>query len=233
MWTENNPTLTIGFYEGAGDVYTDAYDQRFTAEDVGTTKQVDFILGNGIYSVFDPEQGKVVDGSIDKSTVTVKVVKAESDTTISDSYSQGTDKAEIVVDEEAISDFVPLDEEDKKAIIDGSGLDVGLSISKIEGTASSEAVAAIAGSISPGTTTDYVNVDMEYKIKGNNGNGAAKKITETNEPVVISVPLNDSLKNKKNYYVYRHHKGEDGNNKVEKLEAWIDPETGNLCLVTD
>lgn len=233
LWIDD-AELYIGFFEGQDEVYTDAYDTRFTSEDIGTTKTVRFELGTD--HVFNYETGKFETGNILASDVVVHVVKAESNTNIADTYSEGEQKAEIIIQKEAISDFVPMTDEEIQTIIDGGVLDVDMSISKIDNTEDadvSEAVSNIEAEIEKvisDSQIDYIELDIDYKIKSNNGHayGASKKITETNEPIVISVPMNESMKEKKNYYVYRYHDG-----KVEKLPAWIDEETGNLCFETD
>lgn len=233
LW-QDGAKLYIGFYDGEDTVYSDAYDTRFTNKDIGKNKTVTF--EQTYLRVYDATANEVKTVASMTSDVDVHVVKAVSNTKIEDTYSEGTEKASIVVEKEAISDFVPMNEDETKQIIDGGTLDVDMSISKVDPEKESGAAAAIEdidkklNKNASGHAVDYVNVDLDYKIKANNGNayGAPKKITETNEPIIISVPLNSSMKDKKNYYVYRHHDG-----KVEKLEAWIDEDTGNLCFETD
>ena len=233
LWQEG-AQLYIGFYDGEDTVYSDAYDTRFTKTDIGKKETVTF--EQTYLRVYDATANEVKTVASMTSDVDVHVVKAESNTKIEDTYSEGTEKASIVVEKEAISDFVPMNEDETKQIIDGGTLDVDMSISKVDPEKESGAAAAIEdidkklNKNASGHAVDYVNVDLDYKIKANNGNayGASKKITETNEPIIISVPLNSLMKDKKNYYVYRHHDG-----KVEKLEAWIDEGTGNLCFETD
>lgn len=233
LWTDD-AKLYIGFFEGQDDVYTDAYDTRFTNKDIGKTEKVTFELGAD--NEYNKETGKFEPGHLLTSDVEVHVVKAESNTNIKDTYSKGNQKSQIIVDEEAISDFVPMNDKEKQTIIDGGTLDVDMSISKVDNTQASSVKTAVNSidtevkKLSSNNQVDYIDLDIDYKIKSNDGNayGASKNITETNEPIVISVPMNDAMKGKTNYYVYRYHDG-----KVEKLPAWIDKKTGNLCFETD
>ena len=165
--------------------------------------------------------------------VTVHIVKAESNTKINDTYSEGGKSASIDVEKEAISDLVPMTNDEKEALIDGASLDLELKVSGVENSADADVVKAqqdIKSVLGSNKKADFFNAFLNYTLKKSDGTAVAdnKMITEAEEEMVLSFPLKEALQGKKNYVVYRYHDG-----KAEKLNAWIDETTGNLCFETD
>ena len=165
--------------------------------------------------------------------VTVHVVKAESNTKTNDTYSEGGKSASIDIEKEAISDLVPMTNVEKEALIDGASLDLELKVSGVENSADADVVKAqqdIKSVLGSNKKADFFNAFLNYTLKKSDGTAVAdnKMITEAEEEMVLSFPLKEALQGKKNYVVYRYHDG-----KAEKLNAWIDETTGNLCFETD
>lgn len=230
LWTEN-ANLYIGFYDGVDSVNTYVDKEKFTYANIGLTQPVTYAS----YSTgYDPAKNRIGEEQTnDDNQVTVHVVKAESNTNIQDTYSEGGQTAAIDVDKEAISDFVPMDDNEKKALIDGASLDLNLEVSGVDVSSDATVVKAqndIRAALESGKQADFFNAVLNYTLKKKDGTTIAdnKSLTEMKEDMVLSFPLKAALKGRKNYVVYRYHNG-----KVEKLHAWIDKVTGNLCFETD
>ncbi len=230
LWTEN-ANLYIGFYDGVDSVNTYVDEQRFTNEKIGTSTKVTYPS----YSVgYDPAKNRIGDEQANAdNNVTVHVVKAESNTNIQDTYSEDGKTASIDVDKEAISDLVPMEESEKEALIDGASLDLNLEVSGVDASSDANVIKAendIKAALGNGKKADFFNALLNYTLKKADGTKIAdnKPLTEMEDDMVLSFPLKTALQGKKNYVVYRYHDG-----KVEKLNAWIDEETGNLCFETD
>ena len=140
LWTPN-AELYVGYYEGVDSVSTYVDSRTYTVSDIGKTDTVSYEWRNPHY---DPTLGHC-DETEEPTSVTVHVVKAESNTNITATYSEGSKKAEIVIDKEAISDLIPwTDEGEKKTLIDGGSLDLDMSIDKVDTeTADSSVVSAV------------------------------------------------------------------------------------------
>lgn len=231
LWT-SGAQLYVGYYEGVDSVSTYVYDQTYTAENIGNTYPVSYKWRNPHYNT---AKG-YCEETEETASVTVHVVKAESNTNITDTYSEGDKKAQIVVDKEAISDLIPLDnEQEKKTLIDGGSLDLDMSIDKVDTETAGEEVTGAVDQIkknqgnNKNKQTDFVDINLKYVIKDISASGVDKKaLKETETEMIVSLPLKDSMKNKKKYVVYRYHEG-----NVDILYAWIDEDTGNLCFETD
>ena len=122
---------------------------------------------------------------------------------------------------------------EKEALIDGASLDLELKVSGVENSADADVVKAqqdIKSVLGSNKKADFFNAFLNYTLKKSDGTAVAdnKMITEAEEEMVLSFPLKEALQGKKNYVVYRYHDG-----KAEKLNAWIDKTTGNLCFETD
>lgn len=237
LWT-NDANLYIGFYDGVDSVSTyigkdDAGRDiaSFSPKDIGNTQKVTYSCRSVEY---DPSLKRNGDEKTNKDNhVTVHVVKAESNTKINDTYSEGGKTAAIDVEKEAISDLVPMTKAEKEALIDGASLDLELKISGVENSADADVVKAqqdIKSVLGSNKKADFFNAFLNYTLKKSDGTAVAdnKMITEAEEEMVLSFPLKEALQGKKNYVVYRYHDG-----KAEKLNAWIDKTTGNLCFETD
>ncbi|MCI7087694.1 MAG: Ig-like domain-containing protein [Lachnobacterium sp.] len=237
LWT-NNANLYIGFYDGVDSVstYIGKDDEgrdiaSFSPKDIGETKNVKYSCRSVEY---DPSLNRNGDEKTNEDNhVTVHVVKAESNTKINDTYSEGGKSASIDVEKEAISDLVPMTKAEKEALIDGASLDLELKVSGVENSADADVVKAqqdIKSVLGLNKKADFFNAFLNYTLKKSDGTAVAdnKMITEAEEEMVLSFPLKEALQGKKNYVVYRYHDG-----KAEKLNAWIDKTTGNLCFETD
>lgn len=237
LWT-NNANLYIGFYDGVDSVstYIGKDDEgrdiaSFSPKDIGETKNVKYSCRSVEY---DPSLNRNGDEKTNEDNhVTVHVVKAESNTKINDTYSEGGKTAAIDVEKEAISDLVPMTKAEKEALIDGASLDLELKVSGVENSADADVVKAqqdIKSVLGSNKKADFFNAFLNYTLKKSDGTAVAdnKMITEAEEEMVLSFPLKEALQGKKNYVVYRYHDG-----KAEKLNAWIDKTTGNLCFETD
>jgi hypothetical protein len=237
LWT-NNAHLYIGFYDGVDSVSTyigkdDAGRDiaSFSPKDIGKTQKVTYSCRSVEY---DPSLKRNGDEKTNEDNhVTVHVVKAESNTKINDTYSEGGKTAAIDVEKEAISDLVPMTKAEKEALIDGASLDLELKVSGVENSADADVVKAqqdIKSVLGSNKKADFFNAFLNYTLKKSDGTAVAdnKMITEAEEEMVLSFPLKEALQGKKNYVVYRYHDG-----KAEKLNAWIDETTGNLCFETD
>lgn len=238
LWTEN-ANLYMGFYDGADDIHTYVGSSNrenetiteFTPEKIGTTETVTY---SDNYSVeYDPDLGRVGEERNNETSVNVHVLQAESNTKINDTYSEGGKSASIDVEKEAISDLVPMTNDEKEALIDGASLDLELKVSGVENSADADVVKAqqdIKSVLGSNKKADFFNAFLNYTLKKSDGTAVAdnKMITEAEEEMVLSFPLKEALQGKKNYAVYRYHDG-----KAEKLNAWIDKTTGNLCFETD
>ena len=237
LWT-NDANLYIGFYDGVDSVctYIGKDDEgrdiaSFSPKDIGKTQKV-------TYSCRSVEYDHSLNRNGDEKTnednhVTVHIVKAESNTKINDTYSEGGKTAAIDVEKEAISDLVPMTKAEKEALIDGASLDLELKVSGVENSADADVVKAqqdIKSVLGLNKKADFFNAFLNYTLKKSDGTAVAdnKMITEAEEEMVLSFPLKEALQGKKNYVVYRYHDG-----KAEKLNAWIDKTTGNLCFETD
>ena len=237
LWT-NDANLYIGFYDGVDSVstYIGKDDEgrdiaSFSPKDIGTTKNVKYSCRSVEY---DPSLKRNGDEKTNEDNhVTVHIVKAESNTKINDTYSEGGKTAAIDVEKEAISDLVPMTKAEKEALIDGASLDLELKVSGVENSADADVVKAqqdIKSVLGLNKKADFFNAFLNYTLKKSDGTAVAdnKMITEAEEEMVLSFPLKEALQGKKNYVVYRYHDG-----KAEKLNAWIDKTTGNLCFETD
>lgn len=237
LWT-NNADLYIGFYDGVVSVstYIGKNDEgrdiaSFSPNDIGKTQKVTYSCRSVEY---DPSLKRNGDEKTNEDNhVTVHVVKAESNTKINDTYSEGGKTAAIDVEKEAISDLVPMTKDEKEALIDGASLDLELKVSSVENSADADVVKAqqdIKSVLGLNKKADFFNAFLNYTLKKSDGTAVAdnKMITEAEEEMVLSFPLKEALQGKKNYVVYRYHDG-----KAEKLNAWIDKTTGNLCFETD
>lgn len=237
LWT-NDAHLYIGFYDGVDSVstYIGKDDEgrdiaSFSPKDIGKTKKVTYSCRSVEY---DPSLKRNGDEKTNEDNhVTVHIVKAESNTKISDTYSEGGKSASIDVEKEAISDLVPMTNDEKEALIDGASLDLELKVSGVENSADADVVKAqqdIKSVLGSNKKADFFNAFLNYTLKKSDGTAVAdnKMITEAEEEMVLSFPLKEALQGKKNYVVYRYHDG-----KAEKLNAWIDKTTGNLCFETD
>lgn len=237
LWT-NNAHLYIGFYDGVDSVstYIGKDDEgrdiaSFSPKDIGETKNVKYSCRSVEY---DPSLKRNGDEKTNEGNhVTVHIVKAESNTKINDTYSEGGKTAAIDVEKEAISDLVPMTKAEKEALIDGASLDLELKVSGVENSADADVVKAqqdIKSVLGSNKKADFFNAFLNYTLKKSDGTAVAdnKMITEAEEEMVLSFPLKEALQGKKNYAVYRYHDG-----KAEKLNAWIDKTTGNLCFETD
>lgn len=237
LWT-NNAHLYIGFYDGVDSVstYIGKDDEgrdiaSFSPKDIGETKNVKYSCRSVEY---DPSLKRNGDEKTNEDNhVTVHIVKAESNTKINDTYSEGGKSASIDVEKEAISDLVPMTNDEKEALIDGASLDLELKVSGVENSADADVVKAqqdIKSVLGSNKKADFFNAFLNYTLKKSDGTAVAdnKMITEAEEEMVLSFPLKEALQGKKNYAVYRYHDG-----KAEKLNAWIDKTTGNLCFETD
>lgn len=237
LWT-NNANLYIGFYDGVDSVstYIGKDDEgrdiaSFSPKDIGENKKVTYSCRSVEYNPLLKRNG---DEKTNKDNhVTVHVVKAESNTKINDTYSEGGKTAAIDVEKEAISDLVPMTKAEKEALIDGASLDLELKVSGVENSADADVVKAqqdIKSVLGSNKKADFFNAFLNYTLKKSDGTAVAdnKMITEAEEEMVLSFPLKEALQGKKNYVVYRYHDG-----KAEKLNAWIDKTTGNLCFETD
>lgn len=237
LWT-NNANLYIGFYDGVDSVSTyigkdDAGRDiaSFSPKDIGKEQKVTYSCRSVEY---DPSLKRNGDEQTNKDNhVTVHIVKAESNTKINDTYSEGGKTASIDIEKEAISDLVPMTNAEKEALIDGASLDLELKVSGVENSADADVVKAqqdIKSVLGSNQKADFFNAFLNYTLKKSDGTAVAdnKMITEAEEEMVLSFPLKEALQGKKNYVVYRYHDG-----KAEKLNAWIDKTTGNLCFETD
>ena len=237
LWT-NDAHLYIGFYDGVDSVstYIGKDDEgrdiaSFSPKDIGKTKKVTYSCRSVEY---DPSLKRNGDEKTNEDNhVTVHIVKAESNTKIKDTYSEGGKSASIDVEKEAISDLVPMTNDEKEALIDGASLDLELKVSGVENSADADVVKAqqdIKSVLGSNKKADFFNAFLNYTLKKSDGTAVAdnKMITEAEEEMVLSFPLKEALQGKKNYAVYRYHDG-----KAEKLNAWIDKTTGNLCFETD
>lgn len=237
LWT-NDAHLYIGFYDGVDSVstYIGKDDEgrdiaSFSPKDIGKTKKVTYSCRSVGY---DPSLKRNGDEKTNEDNhVTVHIVKAESNTKINDTYSEGGKSASIDVEKEAISDLVPMTNDEKEALIDGASLDLELKVSGVENSADADVVKAqqdIKSVLGSNKKADFFNAFLNYTLKKSDGTAVAdnKMITEAEEEMVLSFPLKEALQGKKNYAVYRYHDG-----KAEKLNAWIDKTTGNLCFETD
>ena len=237
LWT-NNANLYIGFYDGVDSVstYIGKDDEgrniaSFSPKDIGETKNVKYSCRSVEY---DPSLNRNGDEKTNEDNhVTVHVVKAESNTKINDTYSEGGKSASIDVEKEAISDLVPMTKAEKEALIDGASLDLELKVSGVENSADADVVKAqqdIKSVLGSNKKADFFNAFLNYTLKKSDGTSVTDNmmITEAEEEMVLSFPLKEALQGKKNYVVYRYHDG-----KAEKLNAWIDKTTGNLCFETD
>lgn len=237
LWT-NDANLYIGFYDGVDSVSTyigkdDAGRDiaSFSPKDIGKTQKVTYSCRSVEY---DPSLKRNGDEQTNKDNhVTVHIVKAESNTKINDTYSEGGKTASIDIEKEAISDLVPMTNAEKEALIDGASLDLELKVSGVENSADADVVKAqqdIKSVLGSNQKADFFNAFLNYTLKKSDGTAVAdnKMITEAEEEMVLSFPLKEALQGKKNYVVYRYHDG-----KAEKLNAWIDETTGNLCFETD
>ena len=237
LWT-NDANLYIGFYDGVDSVSTyigkdDAGRDiaSFSPKDIGKEQKVTYSCRSVEY---DPSLKRNGDEKTNEDNhVTVHVVKAESNTKINDTYSEGGKSASIDIEKEAISDLVPMTNAEKEALIDGASLDLELKVSGVENSADADVVKAqqdIKSVLGSNKKADFFNAFLNYTLKKSDGTAVAdnKMITEAEEEMVLSFPLKEALQGKKNYVVYRYHDG-----KAEKLNAWIDEITGNLCFETD
>lgn len=237
LWT-NNANLYIGFYEGVDSVstYIGKNDEgkdiaSFSRKDIGKKQNVTYSCRSVEY---DPSLNRNgAEKTNEDNHVTVHVVKAESNTKINDTYSEGGKSASIDVEKEAISDLVPMTKAEKEALIDGASLDLELKVSGVENSADADVMKAqqdIKSVLGSNKKADFFNAFLNYTLKKSDGTAVAdnKMITEAEEEMVLSFPLKEALQGKKNYVVYRYHDG-----KAEKLNAWIDATTGNLCFETD
>lgn len=237
LWT-NDAHLYIGFYDGVDSVstYIGKDDEgrdiaSFSPKDIGKTKKVTYSCRSVEY---DPSLKRNGDEKTNEDNhVTVHIVKAESNTKINDTYSEGGKSASIDVEKEAISDLVPMTNDEKEALIDGASLDLELKVSGVENSADADVVKVqqdIKSVLGSNKKADFFNAFLNYTLKKSDGTAVAdnKMITEAEEEMVLSFPLKEALQGKKNYVVYRYHDG-----KAEKLNAWIDKTTGNLCFETD
>ncbi len=237
LWT-NDANLYIGFYDGVDSVSTyigkdDAGRDiaSFSPKDIGKEQKVTYSCRSVEY---DPSLKRNGDEKTNEDNhVTVHVVKAESNTKINDTYSEGGKSASIDIEKEAISDLVPMTNAEKEALIDGASLDLELKVSGVENSADADVVKAqqdIKSVLGSNKKADFFNAFLNYTLKKSDGTAVTdnKMITEAEEEMVLSFPLKEALQGKKNYVVYRYHDG-----KAEKLNAWIDEITGNLCFETD
>lgn len=237
LWT-NDANLYIGFYDGVDSVctYIGKDDEgrdiaSFSPKDIGKTQKVTYSCRSVEY---DPSLKRNGDEKTNEDNhVTVHIVKAESNTKINDTYSEGGKSASIDIEKEAISDLVPMTNAEKEALIDGASLDLELKVSSVENSADADVVKAqqdIKSVLGSNKKADFFNAFLNYTLKKSDGTAVAdnKMITEAEEEMVLSFPLKEALQGKKNYVVYRYHDG-----KAEKLNAWIDKTTGNLCFETD
>ena len=237
LWT-NDANLYIGFYDGVDSVstYIGKDDEgkdiaSFSPKDIGKTQKVTYSCRSVEY---DPSLNRNgAEKTNEDNHVTVHVVKAESNTKINDTYSEGGKYAAIDIEKEAISDLVPMTKAEKEALIDGASLDLELKVSGVENSADADVMKAqqdIKSVLGSNKKADFFNAFLNYTLKKSDGTAVAdnKMITEAEEEMVLSFPLKEALQGKKNYVVYRYHDG-----KAEKLNAWIDATTGNLCFETD
>lgn len=237
LWT-NDANLYIGFYDGVDSVSTyigkdDAGRDiaSFSPKDIGKEQKVTYSCRSVEY---DPSLKRNGDEKTNEDNhVTVHIVKAESNTKINDTYSEGGKSASIDIEKEAISDLVPMTNAEKEALIDGASLDLELKVSGVENSADADVVKAqqdIKSVLGSNKKADFFNAFLNYTLKKSDGTAVTdnKMITEAEEEMVLSFPLKEALQGKKNYVVYRYHDG-----KTEKLNAWIDETTGNLCFETD
>lgn len=237
LWT-NDANLYIGFYDGVDSVstYIGKDDKgrdiaSFSPKDIGKEQKVTYSCRSVEY---DPSLKRNGDEKTNEDNhVTVHVVKAETNTKINDTYSEGGKSASIDIEKEAISDLVPMTNAEKEALIDGASLDLELKVSGVENSADADVVKAqqdIKSVLGSNKKADFFNAFLNYTLKKSDGTAVAdnKMITEAEEEMVLSFPLKEALQGKKNYVVYRYHDG-----KAEKLNAWIDETTGNLCFETD
>ena len=237
LWT-NDAKLYIGFYDGVDSVstYIGKNDEgediaSFSPKDIGKTQKVTYSCRSVEYNPSLKRNG--AEKTNEDNHVTVHVVKAESNTKINDTYSEGGKSASIDVEKEAISDLVPMTKAEKEALIDGASLDLELKVSGVENSADADVMKAqqdIKSVLGSNKKADFFNAFLNYTLKKSDGTAVAdnKMITEAEEEMVLSFPLKEALQGKKNYVVYRYHDG-----KAEKLNAWIDETTGNLCFETD
>ena len=237
LWT-NDANLYIGFYDGVDSVSTyigkdDAGRDiaSFSPKDIGKEQKVTYSCRSVEYNPSLKRNG--AEKTNEDNHVTVHVVKAESNTKINDTYSEGGKYAAIDIEKEAISDLVPMTKAEKEALIDGASLDLELKVSGVENSADADVVKAqqdIKSVLGSNKKADFFNAFLNYTLKKSGGTAVAdnKMITEAEEEMVLSFPLKEALQGKKNYVVYRYHDG-----KAEKLNAWIDATTGNLCFETD
>lgn len=237
LWT-NDAKLYIGFYDGVDSVstYIGKNDEgediaSFSPKDIGKKQNVTYSCRSVEYNPSLKRNG--AEKTNEDNHVTVHVVKAESNTKINDTYSEGGKSASIDVEKEAISDLVPMTKAEKEALIDGASLDLELKVSGVENSADADVMKAqqdIKSVLGSNKKADFFNAFLNYTLKKSDGTAVAdnKMITEAEEEMVLSFPLKEALQGKKNYVVYRYHDG-----KAEKLNAWIDETTGNLCFETD
>lgn len=237
LWT-NDANLYIGFYDGVDSVstYIGKDDEgrdiaSFSPKDIGKEQKVTYSCRSVEYNPSLKRNGD--EKTNEDNHVTVHVVKAESNTKINDTYSEGGKSASIDIEKEAISDLVPMTNAEKEALIDGASLDLELKVSGVENSADADVVKAqqdIKSVLGSNKKADFFNAFLNYTLKKSDETAVAdnKMITEAEEEMVLSFPLKEALQGKKNYVVYRYHDG-----KAEKLNAWIDKTTGNLCFETD
>ena len=235
LWTEK-ANLYMGFYKGADDIHTyvgssnreNATITEFTPEKIGTTETVTY---SDNYSVeYDPDLGRVGEEHDNETSVNVHVLQAESNTDISDSYSEGEKKASIAVKEAALSDLVPMSDNEKEQLIDGASLDIHLSISGTD--ENDEAVAKAKKEISKllgdGEQTKFFDAKVNYTLKKDGQVVTDKQaVTQLNEYMQLCLPYNNASAESGKCAVYRYHDG-----KVDKLMATMN-EDGTLSFETD
>lgn len=229
---KDDAELYIGFYDGE-TASTKINGHDYTISNVGQVNTESYSVEYNGYNV-DDDVIKHIDVP---TSVKVHVVKAESNKNVADTYSEDGKKTEILVDEKAVSDLVKFTPTEKEQLIDGATLDLDMSVAKVDDTTGDSSISNAISSIETelekeanSKDVDYIDANLSYKIKANGEDsyGTSKTITETNEPMTISVPVSSDLKGKTNYAVYRYHEG-----VVDKLAAVYDDETGMLEFETD
>lgn len=98
---------------------------------------------------------------------------------------------------------------ERKAVADGSNAKIELHIKSIDGTVSQAEKALIAASLGNYKAGEYLDITLWKKV----GSNAKEKVTETKNPLTISVTIPSSLRNKntpksRKYMVLRIHDGE-------------------------
>lgn len=220
--------LYIGFYQDEDNTETYAYDRVYTSADVGKVFNVENYFRE--YGAFDPSTNRVELKTLE-SKVKIHVVDAVSNTEIIDNYSKGDDKASIVVDEASITDIIPLTDDEKKQVIDGSAVTLSLSLNPITDINDNDEAGALAEKIASDKkdkeeqTIDFIDAKLSYSI----GDSVIdKNISQTSEDMIVSIPIDKSEFEYGNLSVYRIHDGES-----VKLESWYDDETNCLCYKTN